>query len=55
MKVIDAHLQQIQISCDHLLTKEQLEIIREEMETYALAACLDSDIREELFNKDKGE
>ena len=40
-------IQQVWEECDCLLTKEQLDIIRQHMANYSLCAAMDSDIASE--------
>lgn len=49
MKLVDEYLADIQKQCEYLLTKEQLDTIKQHMVSYAAAAIMDSSIRDEVF------
>lgn len=47
--MIDKLISEIQQRCEHLLTQEQLAIIRESLASYGMACVMDSAIREEAM------
>jgi hypothetical protein len=50
MRFLDREIARIQEQCDPKLTPQQVQVVREHMSHYALAAIMDSQVAEEAVN-----